>query len=188
MIYVLLANGFEELEALAPVDLLRRAGCELQTVAIRSDDDAGSHSKTVCGAHAVLVEADITEDEVTTDGLEAVILPGGMPGTRNLEHSQTVQKLLSYAAENDLLIGAICAAPSILGHNKLLYGKRAVCYPGFEEALDGALPVKEDGVVIDGTIVTAKGAGVATEFALALIKVLVSDELSLTIRKGIQCK
>lgn len=188
MIYVLLANGFEELEALAPVDLLRRAGCDVRTVAIACGDDAVRHTKTVCGAHSILVQADLAEDEVATDGLEAVILPGGMPGTTNLERSETVQALLSYAAENNLLIGAICAAPSILGHKGLLRGKRAVCYPGFEKALDGALSAGGESVVVDGTIVTAKGAGVATEFALELVRALVSDEACRTIREGIQCK
>ena len=180
MIYVMLAEGFEEMEAIAPIDLLRRAGCDVQTVAV-------GESTAVKGAHGIVVTADRLERDVTTDGLEAVILPGGMPGTLNLEANETVQKLIDFAFENSLILGAICAAPSILGHRGFLRGKRAVCYPGFEDALDGAL-VESASVVTDGTIITAKGAGVADQFGLALVAALVNEETANTLREGIQCR
>lgn len=180
MIYVLLADGFEEMEAIAPIDLLRRAGCRVQTVAV-------ADTRTVTGAHAIPFTADITIDAVTTDGLQAVVLPGGMPGTRNLEASAAVQALIDYAWEHQVVLGAICAAPSILGHKGLLRGKRAVCYPGFEEALEGAV-VDTALTVTDGTVVTAKGAGAATEFGLALVRLLVDADTADKLREGIQCK
>ncbi len=180
MIYVMLAEGFEEMEAIAPIDLLRRAGCDVQTVAV-------GDALAVTGAHGIVVTADCLECDVSTNGLEAVILPGGMPGTLNLEASAKVQELVGYAYENGLILGAICAAPSILGHRGFLNGKRAVCYPGFEETLEGAA-VENASVVTDGAIITAKGAGVADQFGLALVAALVDDTTANSLREGIQCR
>ena len=180
MIYVFLAEGFEEMEAIAPIDLLRRAGCDVKTVAV-------GDSLVVCGAHGIAVTADMLEADVTTASLEAVVLPGGMPGTLNLEASEIVQNMIGYAYEHDLVLGAICAAPSVLGHRGFLDGKRAVCYPGFEDQLYGAT-VEKSSVVTDGHIITAKGAGVADAFGLALVAALVSKEKADTLREVIQCK
>ncbi len=180
MIYVFLAEGFEEMEAIAPIDLLRRAGCDVKTVAVGG-------ALVVRGAHGIAVTADMLEADVTTASLEAVVLPGGMPGTLNLEASETVQKTIGYAYDHGLVLGAICAAPSVLGHRGFLNGKCAVCYPGFENALEGA-NVKQDSVVTDGNIVTAKGAGVADAFGLALVAALVSKEKADELREVIQCK
>ena len=163
MIYVFLANGFEECEALAPIDILRRAGFDVKTV--------GVNGKTAVGAHNIPVMCDITTDEITFENLESVILPGGMPGTINLENDGTVQKAIDYANKNNLLIGAICAAPSILGHKGLLNGKKATCFPGFEKDLLGATVTTET-VVRDGNIITAKGAGVAFDFGFKLLAYL----------------
>lgn len=179
MVYVFLAEGFEEMEAIAPIDLLRRAGCDVVTVAVGE--------RTVMGAHGIPLQADITEAEVSYDGLEAVILPGGMPGTLNLEASETVQKALDHAWENALVIGAICAAPSVLGHKGFLNGKHAVCYPGFENDLRGAT-VDATPVAVDGNVITAKGAGVATDFGLALVEALASADTAQALKEGIQCK
>lgn len=179
MVYVFLADGFEEIEALAPVDILRRAGVEVQTV--------GIGGQTVVGSHGVPVVCDITERDVTTDGLTAVVLPGGMPGTTNLDRSRVVSKLLEYAASHGLVIGAICAAPSVLGHRGLLRGKQATCFPGFEKELTGASLVP-DAVVTDGRIITAKGAGVAIPFGLALAAALVSPEKAEAVRVSMQCQ
>lgn len=167
MIYVFLANGFEELEALAPVDILRRGGCEVKTV--------GVGGKTVCGAHKIPVVCDITEEEAATDGLEGIILPGGMPGALNLEKSECVCRFIDFAAENGLYIGAICAAPSILGHKGLLKGKKATCFPGFEKELDGA-ELSDAPVVTDGEITTACGAGAAFDFGFRLLSELTGDK------------
>lgn len=163
MIYVFLAEGFEECEALAPIDILRRAGIDVLTV--------GISSKTVTGSHGIPVICDITEEETKTDKLEGIILPGGMPGTLNLENNQTVQKFIDFCAEKGLLVGAICAAPSILGHKNLLKAKKATCFTGFEKDLIGAKVVNKP-VVSDDNIITAYGAGAAFDFGFKLLEYL----------------
>lgn len=179
MVYLFLANGFEEVEALTPLDMLRRADIPVVTV--------GVGSNIPCGAHNICVKTDCTEADVDISKMSAVILPGGMPGTLNLEKSEIVQTALSYAINNDLPIAAICAAPSILGNAGYLTGRKAVCYPGFEDRLAGA-EITSEAVVIDGNIITAKGAGVALDFAFALIAVLHSKEKADEIRSAIQCR
>lgn len=179
MIPVFLANGFEEIEALATVDILRRAGVEVVTV--------GVGGKTVIGAHDIAVCADITEDKLNMSAIDGVVLPGGMPGTTNLEASAIVQKAVAYAVNQNMLVAAICAAPSILGHGGYLCGKKAICYPGFEQELTNAI-ITNSGVVVDGNIITASGAGVAVDFALELVRYLVSAEVADSIRRGIQCR
>lgn len=178
MIYAYLANGFEEIEALAPVDFLKRAGVEVLTVAVGE--------QLVTGAHGIKVSADVCIElaELSTE-LEGIILPGGMPGAENLNNSPLVQKAIDYCVDNNKIIGAICAAPFILGRKGLLDGKNATCFPGFEDELSGA-NVDESGVVIDGTIVTAKGAGVAWEFGAAICSMLKGEEKALQILRGIQ--
>ncbi|MCD7959287.1 MAG: DJ-1/PfpI family protein [Ruminococcus sp.] len=177
MIYVFLAEGFEETEALAPVDLLRRAKLEVQTVSITG--------KVVCSSHKIPITADITSDQMQLDGnLELIVLPGGMPGTRNEEASKDVQNAISYCVSNDRWIGAICAAPSILGHLGLLQNKTAVCYPGFEKELTG-VQIGSHSVEQDGKIVTARGAGAAIDFGLKLVEVLLGKDTSQQIRTSI---
>ena len=177
MIYVFLANGFEEIEALAPVDFLLRAGVDVKTV--------GVSGKLCRGAHGINVEADILLDDVVLDeNVQGIILPGGMPGAENLNNSEDVQKAIDYCAENGKIIGAICAAPFILGRKGLLNGKNSTCFPGFEDELKGAN--LESGVIIDGTIVTAKGAGVAWEFGAAICSIITGEEKALQILRGIQ--
>lgn len=162
MYYVFLAEGFEEVEALAPIDILRRAEIEVYTV--------GVGAKVITGAHNVPVVADVIDCEVGPDAdCEGIILPGGMPGTLNLEKSASVQKFIDYCSENGKLIAAICAAPSVLGHKGLLEGKKAVCFPGFEEQLLGA-EVSGEAVMTDGNIITACGAGAALKFGFELVK------------------
>jgi 4-methyl-5(b-hydroxyethyl)-thiazole monophosphate biosynthesis len=168
MIYLFLAEGFEEIEALTPVDVLRRASLELKTVAV-------GNSKTVKGAHGIEVVADLLESELSDEIPEAVILPGGMPGTLNLENSEVVIDTLSRAMINGSLVCAICAAPSILGISGYLKHKKATCYPGFEQYLDGATFIDER-VVHDGRIITAKGMGCAAEFALCIVEALCGKE------------
>jgi 4-methyl-5(b-hydroxyethyl)-thiazole monophosphate biosynthesis len=176
MLYLFLAEGFEEIEALTPLDVLRRAGLEIKTVAV-------GESKTVKGAHGIEVVADIAESELENDVPEAIILPGGMPGTTNLEESAKVIEALSRAMMNGSLVCAICAAPSILGISGYLKGRKATCYPGFEQYLDGAELVNER-VVRDGNIITSKGMGCAAEFALCIVEALISkqkaDEIALS--------
>ena len=178
MIYIFLANGFEEVEALAPLDFLLRAGVQVKTV--------GISGKFCRGAHGINVEADIDCDEaVLNNELQGIILPGGMPGAENLNNSPLVQKAIDYCAENNKIIGAICAAPFVLGRKGLLQGKKATCFPGFEGELLGARVV-ESGVVTDEMIVTAKGAGVAWEFGAAICSIITGEEKALEILRGIQ--
>lgn len=175
MIYVFLAEGFEEVEALTPVDCLRRAGQTVQTV--------GVTGKTVTGSHGIPVTADITADAVVLDDtLDMIVLPGGMPGTLNLEKDGTVQKAVAYAAEHGAFVTAICAAPTILGHLGLLKGRKAVCFPGMEEGLTGA-EVLSVPAVTDGQFITGRGAGAAMDFALALVAALCGQEASDALAK-----
>jgi protein deglycase len=177
MIYLFLAAGFEEIEALATVDILRRAGCELLTV--------GVGGKRITGSHNIEVTADQDENEMELGSPDMVILPGG-PGTKNLEKSSVVCTAIRYCAENDKYIAAICAAPSILGHMGLLAEHTATCFPGYEEELQ-AKELSKDSVCVSEKIITAKGAGVAVDFALKIVEVLYGAEKSNKLRKTIQC-
>ncbi len=171
MVYMFLAEGFEEVEALCPLDLLRRVGVKIMTV--------GIGTKVVRGSHGIEVIADITtyeaEQLLAKNPADMVILPGGMPGTLNLQADAVVNRFIEHANARGAYLAAICAAPLILGELGLLSGKEAVCYPGFEEKLHGAV-ISEKSVVSDGKIITAKGMGVALEFGLALVSALVSAE------------
>lgn len=164
MIYMFLADGFEEVEALAPLDVLRRAGLTVTTVGI-----GGKH---ITGSHKITVEADITDSDFIPNDIEMIILPGGMPGTKNLDNSPVVHSAIKEALSNDAYICAICAAPMILGKLGLLEGKRAVCYPGFEDYLAGADIPTDENVVDSEKFITARGMGVATEFGLLLVSKL----------------
>lgn len=179
MIYTFLAMGFEECEALAPIDILRRADIEIKTV--------GIGSKTVTGSHGISVVCDLVEDEVSTENLHGIILPGGMPGTLNLENSKTVQGYIDFAAKNNLLIGAICAAPSILGHKNLLLGKKATCFTGFEKDLIGAT-ISDKPVIRDGNIITAYGAGAAFDFGFTLLEALTDKKTTEKLKKQMRYK
>ncbi len=179
MILVFLANGFEETEAVAPIDILRRDGQKVVTVGIGEE--------VITSSHGVTVVPDVTEVDITlSDEIDMIVLPGGMPGTLNLEKSRTVQDAIDYCTANGKYIGSICAAPSILGRKGLLNGKKATCFPGFEELLEGAqftgAPVEQD-----GKIVTARGAGVAVEFGLKLVEVLSGKAASDKLREAMRC-
>lgn len=181
MIVVFLANGFEEIEALTTVDILRRAGLTIRTVGI------GGH--TVMGAHGIAVQADCTDGEPLPcyDELEAVVLPGGLPGTTNLAASAVVTQCVTEAVARGILVCAICAAPSVLGNLGLLGGKRATCYPGYENQLLGA-KVSGESVSVDNGVITAKGAGVTVDFALAIVSNLISPDKAREIGDAIQCR
>ena len=178
MIYLMLADGFEVTEALTTVDVLRRAKLEVLTV--------GVYSKQVTASCGITVTADIIADEVELDRLDAVILPGGIPGTPNLEKSDFVQSVIDFAAENDRWICAICAAPSILGHKGLLDGKNATCYPGCEVS-SNKVNYTGDFAVRDGKIITGKGAGCTINFGLLIAASLAGDEAAERVRKSMQC-
>ncbi len=178
MIYVFLADGFEEIEALATVDILRRANIETKTV--------GVGAKTVCGTHGIKVEADITVEETSTDSLDGVVLPGGLPGAWNLKDNKRVEELTRFCNEQGRLVSAICAAPSVLGDWGLLEGKKAVCYPGFEDRLIGA-EVTDAPAVSHGNVVTGKGAGTAVCFALEIVAKLKGRDTAKNIGEAMQC-
>ncbi len=179
MIYIFLANGFEEVEALATVDVLRRADLNVKIVGIGSD--------VITGAHGISTVCDATDGDLTPgEDIEAVILPGGMPGTLNLERSDKVNAFIDYAVENGKLLCAICAAPSILGHKGMLRGKKAVCFPGFESELEGA-ELSDSFVVSHGNIITAKGMGSAVKFGLAIASVFVGKAKAKKIEESLQC-
>lgn len=180
MVYCFLADGFEETEAIAPVDMLRRAGVTVKTV--------GIGKSVITGSHGLSVICDLTDSEVRlTDELDGVILPGGMPGTLNLDASQAVHSAVDFAVSHQKLVCAICAAPSILGRKGLLSGKKAIAFPGFEKELEGAI-ISKAPVVKDGVFITAKGAGVAVDFGLEIVAALVSRAKSDEIRSSIQCR
>ncbi len=173
MIYVFLAEGFEEIEALTPVDCLRRAGKTVQT--------AGVGGTLITGAHGIAVTADISADEIVLDGqLEMIVLPGGMPGTLNLGKSEAVKQAIEYCVKENRYVAAICAAPTILGRMELLRGKKATCYPGMEADLKGAVTSRKS-VVTDGKIITGRGPGAAMDFGLKLTEVLLSKDVSRTL-------
>ena len=177
MIYVFLANGFEEVEAFAPIDLLRRCELEVKTV--------GVGGRSITGSHGITVQTDITDSEIVLGSdLQVIVLPGGMPGTLNLERSEAVQTAVDFCADRGILIGAICAAPSILGHKGLLDGREAIAYPGFETQL-GSAAVSAHSVVQDGPFITAQGAGVAVPFGLKLCEALCGAARAEKLRAGI---
>ncbi len=177
MIYVFLANGFEETEAIAPIDILRRSEKEVVTV--------GVGGKEITGSHGITITADITTADMVLGGdLEMIVLPGGMPGTLNLEKSEAVQAAVDFCAERGIYIGAICAAPSILGHLGLLEGREAIAYPGFETQLGGAV-ISAHSVAQSDFIITAQGAGAAVPFGLKLAGVLCGAEKAASLAGSI---
>ena len=181
MILVYLADGFEEIEALTPVDCLRRCELDVKTV--------GVGNRVVTGSHGIKTVADLDDFEVIlSEKIEMIILPGGMPGTLNLEKSANVQAAIDYCSENGIPIAAICAAPSILGHKGLLRGKKATCYIGFEDQLEGAEVITDKPVVTDGNIITACGMGAALEFSCEIIAKLISRERADMLLKALNKK
>lgn len=177
MIAVLLADGFEEVEALAPVDFLRRCGLNVCLVSMMP-------SLSVSGSHGLTFQADQMLGSVDWSNVSAVVLPGGMPGTSNLDAHPAMDCILAETASRDGLLAAICAAPSILGKRGYLSGRKAVCYPGFESALQNAeytdLPV-----ICDGNRITARSAGSAWEFGYEIARYLTEPEICESVRRSL---
>ncbi|MEG2083063.1 MAG: DJ-1/PfpI family protein, partial [Oscillospiraceae bacterium] len=179
MVYVFLADGFEEIEALAPIDLLKRAGIKVTTV--------GVGSTTPSGSHGVTVRADISEDLfLPQDSIEAILLPGGMPGTNNLELSETVRRAIRLASEEEITVAAICAAPIILAHSGMLAGKKATVFPQFKDELGKSY--KDSDVVYDTPFLTARAAGSAIDFALRLIEIIKNKKTAKQVAEAIYYK
>ena len=178
MFYVFLADGFEETEALATLDVMRRAKLDVLTVGVTGE--------LVTSSHKVTVKADITPDKISLDNIEGVVLPGGMPGTLNLEKADCVINAVKYCYDNDKFVAAICAAPSILGHLGMLKGRKATCFPDFETELEGA-EFTAAHTETDGNVITAKGAGCAVEFGHAIVSAALSKETADSVIEAMQC-
>ena len=161
-IFVFLADGFEEIESLTPVDILRRAGLSVKTVSVMDE-------QVVAGAHGVPVLADVMFDEVNAEDAEMILLPGGLPGATNLDAHQGLSQMILDFAKEEKPLAAICAAPLVFGNRGLLEGKKATCYPGFETYLKGAQYTAAL-VEKDGNFITGKGPGAAMEFAFAIVE------------------
>ena len=177
MVYMFLADGFEEVEALAPLDIMRRANIEVVTV--------GVNGEYINGAHNIVVKADTLLKDISLENLEGVILPGGLGGTNNMDNSDDVKKVVSYAAENGKLVCAICAAPSILGKMGLLNGKEATCYPGFENTFGSGKYVKQS-VVKCNNFITSDGMGSAYKFGFEITAALRGSDVAEKIKEQIQ--
>ena len=176
-VYVFLAEGFEEIEGLTVVDILRRAGVETVMVSI-------ADAETVTGSHGITVKADTVFSMCDFEDGDLFVLPGGMPGTRYLGAHEGLTSLLKKKAAEGKMLAAICAAPSVLGGLGLLNGHKAACYPGFEEKLTGA-EVTMDPVAVSGNFVTSRGMGTAIPFALALTARLTDEETAKNLGKSI---
>jgi len=180
MIYMFLAEGFEEVEAITPLDILRRAGADIKTVAVNGN------GLLVEGAHGISVKADIGMSEVKVDEAEMIILPGGGKGTENLKASEALREIILSVNEKEGYIAAICAAPTVLGGMGLLKKRRATCYPSMAgELIESGAKYKNDKVVFDGHFITSEGAGTAADFGFALMDKFFSksetDRLRLTM-------
>ena len=174
---MLFAEGFEEVEALTVVDLLRRAEIDCEMTSVSGDE-------TVTGSHGIGVCMQSSLEQLSVEEYDAVILPGGMPGTKNLANNERVLALLRAFRDAGKLTAAICAAPTVLSKAKILDGRRAVCYPGMENQLDGAL-AGSGPVETDGTIITSRGVGTAISFALAIVSYFCGAQKASELAKAI---
>ena len=177
MVYFMMANGFEEAEALVPFDILNRCGLDSTLVSFEQ-------TEVVEGAHGIKVICNLLVKDLDLSDAECIVFPGGGLGTENLDNSEYTDGILKSAVEKDLLIGAICAAPSVLGKRGYLKGLKATCYPGFEEYLIDA-DVTGERLAVNDKIITAKGAGAAYEFGYALASALKNPEIAQTVKEKI---
>jgi 4-methyl-5(b-hydroxyethyl)-thiazole monophosphate biosynthesis len=177
MVYMLLGTGFEETEAVAPLDLLRRAGVEVLTVGITG--------KTVTGGHGIRIEADIQIGEMDLTNMEMIILPGGLGGVASARASREAMDALRFAWENDKYVAAICAGPTVLADLGITDGKNATCYPGCEEGMGSANMIPGASYVRDGKLITGTSAGCAIPFGLALVEALKGEATAKTIAQQI---
>ena len=177
MVYMLLGTGFEETEAVAPLDLLRRAGVQVLTV--------GVNGKTVYGSHNIGIEADITLDQIDLTDLDMIVLPGGLGGVASVSASKEAMNALRFAYENDKYVAAICAGPTVLASLGITDGKKATCYPGCEEKMGCANMLPDRAAVRDGKLITGTSAGCAIAFGLELVAALKGQDTADTIRQQI---
>ena len=177
MVYMLLGTGFEETEAVAPLDLLRRADIPVMTV--------GLNGKTVYGSHSIGIEADITLEEMDLTDLEMIVLPGGLGGVASCRASAPAMEALRFAWENDKFVAAICAGPTVLADLHITDGKQTTCYPGCESGMGSAIVAENAACIRDGKLITGTSAGCAIPFGLALVAALKGQETADRIAKQI---
>ncbi|MBQ4522166.1 MAG: DJ-1/PfpI family protein [Lachnospiraceae bacterium] len=177
-IWTFLAEGFEEVEALTVVDILKRAKFEVTMVSISED-------LFVTSSHNVVVKADKKISELESELPDVIFLPGGMPGTLNLGNHESLKDIILKAVEQEKIMAAVCAAPSVYGQMGLLKGRKATCYPGFEDKLLGA-EYQAEQVVVDGTFVTSQGMGTCIPLGLKLVELLSSEETALQVKNSIR--
>lgn len=177
MVYMLLGTGFEETEAIAPLDLMRRAGIQVLTV--------GINGKTVYSGHGIGITADITLEEMDLTKLEMIILPGGLGGVASISASQEALDAIAFAHENGKYVAAICAGPTILAKLGITDGKNATCYPGCEDQMGSANMLSGLAAVRDKNVITGTSAGCAVSFGLELVKALKGQEIADKIAKQI---
>ena len=177
MVYLLLGTGFEETEAIAPLDLLRRAGVDVMTV--------GINGKVVYGGHKIGIEADIELREMDLTDLEMIILPGGLGGVTSVRASKEAMDALQFAWDNGKYVAAICAGPTVLADLGITSGKNATCFPGCEDGMGDAIVAADAAAVRDGRLITGTSAGCAIPFGLELIKALKGEQEAERIRKQI---
>ncbi len=178
VVYACMADGLEEVECLAAVDVMRRCGIEVKLVSM-------SGKPLITGSHGITITADILWEDTIPGEADCIFLPGGMPGTKHLAEHEGLSQALKQAIAEERRVAAICAAPSVLGRLGLLQGKKATCYPGFEDSLTGAEYTKQ-GVVTDGLITTARGLGYALDLGLELAALLVGKETAAKVKESIQ--
>ena len=177
MVYVLLGTGFEESEAIVPVDLLRRAGVQVQTV--------GIHGKTVYGGHGIGVEADIMLEQMDLTDLEMIVLPGGLGGVASIRASKEAMDAIAFAYENNHYVAAICAGPTVLADLHITDGKNTTCYPGCEGGMGSAVVAENAACITDGKLITGASAGCAVPFGLALVAALKGEQAANTVAQQI---
>jgi len=177
MVYMLLGTGFEETEAIAPLDLLRRAGVEVQTV--------GLNGKIIYGSHGIGIETDIEIGQMDLTALEMVIIPGGLGGVASIRACEAAMDALKFAADNGKFVGAICAGPTVLADLGITDGKNATCFPGCEDSMGSARMAENAAAVRDGMIITGTSAGCAIAFGLKLIEALKGTDVAEKIAKQI---
>lgn len=174
---IFMADGCEEIEGLTVVDLVRRAGIEIEMISV-------SGKETVTGSHKIVFQTDVRKEDADYTSYDGIVLPGGMPGTTHLMEDETVNRVIREFAENGKLVAAICAAPSVLGNAGLLEGKKATCYPGVEAKLIGANFVT-DSVAKDGNIITSRGLGTAIDFATEIVAYLKDQDAAKALKESI---
>lgn len=177
---IFMADGCEEIEGLTVVDLVRRAGIEIEMISV-------SGEKNVTGSHKIAFQTDVSKADADFASYDGIVLPGGMPGTTHLMEDDTVNRVIKEFATSGKLVAAICAAPSVLGNAGLLEGKKATCYPGVESKLTGADFVT-DPVAKDGNIITSRGLGTAIEFAAEIVAYLIDADVAKSLKESIVYK